>query len=283
MPKITVITDTDSSLPPQLAAAYGIHQVPIGIHFNGESYTTGLDIDDHSLFEKVDRLKRLPTTSAPNPSDFISEFEAAFEQGADEIICVCVSSKVSSTYSSAVTAREHFSGREIRVIDSLNLTMAQGFMTLTAAEAALQHASLDEIVALVEETGKKMHTFGMLPTLKYLALGGRVDKTVAGLADAINIKPILTVKDGKLDMLEKVRTRRKAIQRLLVLMEQSVHEEKIQRLSVFHANDSEGAAEMEALVREVLPCPAEIIIAEFTPGLSVHAGSGLIGAVVQTV
>lgn len=282
MPKIAIITDTDSSLPPQIAAAYGIRLVPIGIHFDGESYTTGLDIDDHSLFEKVDRLKRLPTTSAPNPSDFISEFEAAFEQGAEEIVCVCVSSKVSSTYDSAVTACEHFLGREIRVVDSLNLTIAQGFMTLAAAEAALNGASSDEIVALVEETGRKMHTFGMLPTLKYLALGGRVDKTVAGLADTISIKPILTVKDGKLDLLEKVRTRKKALQRLLVLVDQSVHKEKIKRLSVFHANDPEGAAEMEALVREVFPCPEEIVIAEFTPGLSVHAGSGLIGITVQT-
>lgn len=282
MPKIAIITDTDSSLPLQLAADHGIRQVPIGIHFNGESYTTGLDIDDHSLFEKVDRLKRLPTTSAPNPMDYIAEFETAFEQGAEEIVCVCVSSKISSTYSSALTACEHFPGREIRVIDSLNLTMGQGFIVLAAAEAAAQNASSDEIVALVEEIGKKMHTVGMLPTLKYLALGGRVDKTIAELADTIHIKPILSVKDGKLELLEKVRTRKKAIDRILVLLEQSVQQKKIIRLSVFHSNDLRGAEEMETLVRQALPCPEKIIIADFTPGLSVHAGSGLVGVVLQT-
>jgi DegV family protein with EDD domain len=118
MPKIAIITDTDSSLPAQLAADLGIHQVPIGIHFDDESYTTGVDIDDQLLFEKVEKLNRLPTTSAPSPADFVSAFEKAFSGGAEAIVCICVSSKVSSTYSSAVTACQQYAGRDIRVIDS---------------------------------------------------------------------------------------------------------------------------------------------------------------------
>ena len=282
MAKTAIITDTDSSLPTQIAAKYGIYQVPIGIHFDGKSYSTGLDIDDRLLFEKVDRLNRLPTTSAPNPADYINAYEAAFMQGAEEIVCICVSSRISATYCSAVTAREHFPGREIRVVDSLNLTMAQGFMVMTAAEAASSNASSAEIVDLVEETGKNLHVFAVLSTLKYLALGGRVDRKFALLADTINIKPILTMKDGKLDLLEKVRTHKKAVQRLLALVANAVQDKKIVRLALVHVNEVEGATEMETLLRRTFSCPPDITIAEFTPGLSVHTGSGVVGVVVQT-
>lgn len=281
MTRIAIITDSDSSLPPQIAADLGIHLVPIGIHFDKESFITGLDIDDHLLFEKVDSLQKLPTTSSPNPDDFIKSFKQAFAQGADAVICICVSSKISSTYSSAMTAREHFPDREIRVIDSLDLTMGQGFMAMAAAEAALRNSDPDEIVAIVEETRKKMHTMGVLPTLKYLALGGRVDKHIASFADAINIKPILTVIDGKLDLLEKVRTRKKAVTRMLDLLAQKVGDKKIERMAIVHADDLEGAREMETLVRDVFKCPETILIAEFTPGLSVHAGAGLVAVIIQ--
>lgn len=281
MKKIAIITDSDSSLPPQLAAEFGILQVPIGIHFGAESFTTGLDIDDHALFEKVDRLNKLPSTSAPNPDDFTRSFRQAFDAGADAIVCICVSSTISSTYSSAETAREHFPDRDILVIDALDLTMGQGFMVMAAAEAASNNASLAEIAAIVEETRKKLHTMAVLPTLKYLALGGRVDKRIARFSDTINIKPILTVKDGKLAMLEKVRTRKKAVLRMLDLLKEQVADKEIERLAIIHADDARGAGELEALVRKYFHCPEKIIIAEFTPGLSVHAGAGFIGVVIQ--
>jgi len=282
MPKVAIITDTDSSLPPQVAAKSGIYQVPISIHFDGKSYSTGLDINDRLLFNEVDHLNRLPTTSAPNPTDYIKAYETAFKQGAEEIVCVCVSSKISATYSSALTARENFPERGIRVVDSLNLTMAQGFMVLAAAEAASKNASSAEIVTLVEETGKKIHTFVMLPTLKYLALGGRVDKKIAMLADTINIKPILTVRDGKLDLFEKVRTHKKAVERLLALVANVVQDKNIVRLAVIHVNEEKRATEMESLLRNAFSCPTKITITELTPGLSVHTGSGVVGIVVQT-
>jgi len=282
MTKIAIITDTDSSLPPQMAAEHGIRQVPIGIHFDGESFTSGLDIDDRLLFEKVDQLNCLPTTTAPNPADFISAFELAFQEGSEAIVCICVSGEVSSTYASAVTAREHFPERDIRVIDSRNISMAQGFMVLAAAEAAARNASTSEIVELVGATGTKMCTFAVVPTLKYLALSGRVSKFVSGLANTLHIKPILAIKDGKLDLLEKVRTQTKAIDRMLVLLSKAARNKKIERVAIIHVNELAGAIEMEALLRKNFHCPEEIIIAEFTPGLSVHTGSGVVGVVFQT-
>jgi DegV family protein with EDD domain len=127
-----------------------------------------------------------------------------------------------------------------------------------------------------------MHTFAVLSTLKYLALSGRVGKFVAGLADTFNIKPILKVKDGKLDLLEKIRTRKKAIDRMISLLNESVQGKKIERVAVIHVNDPQGAVELEILLRAALPFSEKMIITEFTPGLSVHAGSGVVGVVVQT-
>jgi DegV family protein with EDD domain len=281
MKKIAIITDTDSSLPPDIAAQYGIRQVPITIHFDSETFTTGEDIDDRLLFEKIDRYNKLPTTSAPSPSAFACAFDSAFGAGADAIVCICVSSKISATYNSALNARELFAGREITVIDSLNLSMGQGFMALAAAECVQQGATVDEVVRLTAEVGNRMHTYAVLSTLKYLALSGRVGKLAAGMADTFDIKPILTVREGKLDMLEKVRSRKKAIERMLDLLCTDVDGKTIERAAIIHVNNLEGAHHLQQQLCTLLPCPASILMAEFTPGLSVHGGSGVVGVVVM--
>ncbi len=281
MKKIAIITDTDSSLPVELAGRYGIQQVPITIHFDGQTYTTGVDIDDRRLFEMIDRLKKLPTTSAPSPSAFAKAYEAAFTQGAEQIVCVCVSSKVSATYNSAVTACQDFPGREITVIDSLNLAMGQGFMVLTAAEAASQGASKEEIVRQVTAVGQGMRLFALLATVKYLAMSGRVGKLAAGMADTLNIKPILTVQEGKLELLERIRTRKKALERVLALTQAALSGKTIRRLAFLHVNNPQGAAELQERLCALIPCPAGAVTSEFTPGLSVHAGAGVVGIAFQ--
>lgn len=280
MNKIAIITDSDLSLPAELAEQHAIRQVPITIHFEGENYTTGVDIDDALLFEKVDKLNKLPTTSAPSPGAFASAFESALTAGAESIVCICVSSKVSATYNAALTACEQFPGRDIAVIDSLTLSMGQGFMVLAAAEAAQDGASKEEVIAQALDTGQRLHVYAVLSTLKYLALSGRVGKFAAGMADTLSIKPLLTIQDGKLDVLERIRTRKKAIERLLELAGQSADGKGIERLAIIHVNHPEGARELREQLCATLPCPQQIITANFTPGLSVHAGSGVVGVVL---
>jgi DegV family protein with EDD domain len=279
-PKIAIITDTDSSLPEDLAARYNILQVPITIHFNDQTYTSGVDIDDRSLFEIVDRVNKLPSTSAPAPSAFAGAYEQAFQQGADTVVCVCVSSKISSTYNSALTACESFAGRDIRVVDSLNLSMGQGFMALAAAQAAENGAGAAEVVDAANNTGKRLHLYAVLATLKYLSLSGRVGKLAAGMADTFNIKPILTARDGQLILLDKVRTRAKALARMNDLVRANVQDKGIQQIAVIHVNHPEGAAELSEQYSRDYPGAGDILIAEFGPGLSVHAGSGVVGVVV---
>ncbi|MBM3187356.1 MAG: DegV family EDD domain-containing protein [Chloroflexi bacterium] len=125
MPAIAIITDTDSSLPAGVAARYGIHQVPINVHFGDEVLATGIDIDDAQLFARVDREGKLPTTSAPAPGQFAEAYQAAFDAGADAVVCFCVSGEVSGTYNAAVVARDMTPERDITVMDSRQLSMGQ--------------------------------------------------------------------------------------------------------------------------------------------------------------
>ena len=256
--------------------------MPITVHFDDKVFTTGVDINDTQLFERVDRAKRLPTTAAPPPGAFVKAYQAAFDAGAESIVCICVSSKISATYSAALSACESFPGRTISVIDSLTLTMCQGFMALAAAEAVRAGASHEQVVERAVQVGQRSQVFGMLATLKYLAMSGRVGKIAAGMADTLNIKPVLTVRDGKLDMLEKVRTRRKAMERLVELIKGSLAGKKIERLALIHVCDPAGAQELHQQLCAALECPEQVVTVEFNPGLSVHAGAGLVGAVFVT-
>jgi len=279
MKKIAIVTDTDSSMPSELANQNDIRLVPITVHFGEESFTTGVDIDDNLLFKKVDQLKKLPTTSAPSTGSFSQAFQEAFDHGADSIICICVSSIISSTYNSALTAREMFPDKQIYVVDSLNLCMGQAFMALKAAEAARQGADEEEIIANILKLNERLYTIGYLTTLKYIAMSGRVGKLAAGMADTFNIKPIMTSQNGKLEVLERVRTQKNASLRIIELTAQFLKGRAIERTAIFHANNLEGALTLEKQIRAIMPFPETYIMAEFTPGLSVHTGAGVVGIV----
>lgn len=277
MPQVAVITDTDSSLPASLAQQLNVIQVPITVHFASESFSTGLDIDDQALFERIDRTGQLPTTSAPSPSAFAKAFQAALDGGADSIVCICVSSRISSTYNSAITAREEFPTRQISVIDSLSLSVGQSFMVIQAAQAAQAGLPHDEVAACAANLVGRGQIFGSLTTLKYLAMGGRVGKLAAGMADMLNIRPILKGTEGKLDLLEKVRTHRAAMDRLAELIIQAAQGRPLEYAAFTHVNNPQDVSVLESRLREHLQFPDQVLTAEFTPGLSVHAGRGLIG------
>jgi DegV family protein with EDD domain len=282
MPKITIVTDTNSSLPHHISSKHNIVQVPIHIQFGDKSYITGEDINDERLFKIIDEQNVLPTTAAPSPSAFKEAFQAAFENKADQVICICCSSEVSATYNAAVMASELFPERDISVVDSRQLCLAEGFQVLHAAKAAEKGMNKEEILNMIQDLQERTHVFGALPTLKYLAMGGRVGKLAAGFADTFNIKPILTSRDGNLELLEKVRTWRKARERLIELAAGCTDGKDIQEIGLIHVNNKEGVVKLHEMLAEKLSLPETALTAEFTPGLSVHTGSGVIGFVLVT-
>jgi len=277
MSTIAIITDTDASLPKAVSKRYGIQQVPITVNFGTEVLKTGIDIDDAGLFERVDREGTLPTTAAPAPGDFTTAYDNAFENGAETVLCFCVSSEISATYGAAVAARQTMPERDIQVVDTLNLTMGQGYMVLAAAEAAKGGKPVPEILSIVDQIRARSQMYAVLPTLKYLAMSGRVGSLAAGFADVISIKPILTVRDGKLDLLERVRTLKKAWKRAIELSKEAVGTNKVEQMSIVHVNAESEAKEFYNQLSQVVSFSGEVLFAELTPGLSVHSGAGMVG------
>jgi len=280
MPKIAIITDTDASLPLELARKNGITQVPIIVQFGEQSFRAVYDIDDAETFRRIDQDGRLPTTAAPSPGAFGEAYRSAFEAGAEAVLCFTVSSAVSATYAAACAAADLLPGRTVRVVDTRNLTMGQGWMVLAAAEAVADGASIEQAIAAANEIGERAHLYAALATLKYLAMSGRVGQVTAGIANVLNVKPILTIRDGKLDLLERVRTQTKAWDRAIELTVQAAGGKPVERMSIVHVNAPEAARQFESRLRATLACPAEITYAELTPGLSVHSGSGMVGVVM---
>lgn len=282
MKNIAIITDTDSSLPVDLIMQYGIRLVPINLIIDGENYETGVDIDDRLLFEKLDKFIQYPTTAAPSPAAFASAFKAAIHEGAQTIICICVSSKVSTAFNSATLASQMFQ-HDIVVIDSQNLSMGQGFMVLTAAESVLNGATREEVLEHLVNIGKRIHTFAVLPSLKYIALSGRLNKHSANIADILDIKPILTVQNGKLEVVSRQRTSKKAIEKMLELVFCACDGKTIERVAIIHADSPEKAVTLQDNVNSIAPGMKHFILAEFSPGLSIHTGPKTIGITALTL
>jgi DegV family protein with EDD domain len=277
MPPVTIITDTDSSIPPEIATKLNIHQVPINIHFGDVSLRATVDLNDADLFERVDRGEKYPTSSAPSPGQFAQAYQDAFSAGAESVICYCVSAEVSATYNAALQACSDFEGRDIMVVDTRSLSLGQGFLAIAAAEAAQSGASKGEILAHTADMGNRAYLFAALSTLKYLAKSGRLPALQASFGNLLNVKPILTIKDGKLDLLERMRTRKKAWARVIELAAAAAGDAPVERLAIIHINALDEAGQFLEGLKSKMQVPEDVFYAELTPGLSIYGGTGLVG------
>jgi DegV family protein with EDD domain len=279
MSKIAIITDTDSSLSLEFSKARGIQMVPIMIQFGEKSLRDVFDINNPETFSRINQEGKLPTTSAPSPGQFAEAYKAAFDSGAESVLCFTVSGEVSATYAAAMNACDTLPGKDITVIDTRSLTMQQGFMTLAAAEAVSRGASKEETIAAAMDVRDRSQMYAALATLKYLAMSGRVGHLAASVANVLNVKPILTIRNGKLDLLEKIRTQSKSWNRTIELTKEAAAGRQIERMCIIHVNVPEAASQFEKLLRSQMDCPSEISVAELGPGLSIHSGVGMVGVV----
>ncbi len=272
MGKIKIMTDSASSLPDFLVEKLNIEVVKIPVSCEGEDIPT----DTLDEFYQILQVGKLPKTSAPAPGDFLEKFREVLKDY-DTIISIHISGKVSATYQSACLAREMLPEKDIHVIDSNNISMATGFMVLTAARKVIEGWTVDDIVPLLDKIKDRVGGMVVLPTLKYLAKSGRVSQVQALLGNILSIKPILVINSGEVKVIDKTRSVGSSLNRMLELAQGRLGKSRLQ-VAVIHSNAVEKAGEFLDKVKDRFNC-SQSFISEMGPGLAVHGGPNMIGLV----
>jgi DegV family protein with EDD domain len=281
MSKIAVVTDSCASIPEPMIAALDIHWVAYYIHRGKEVLRDLVTAQRDEFFQWLSTADELPTTASPGPGDYLTIYEKlAQEKGADEIISIHMTSAGSGAYQAAkaaqAMAQERLPGVRIEVIDTRNVSMCHGWMVIEAARAAQAGKSLDEIAALVNEMIPITCMIQTADTLKYLYMGGRIGRAKHLVGTLLNIKPLIGMEDGVIVPLGTVRSRKRAYQKMVDMMEATAGRMGKIKIAYVHAAAREEAERIKAMVETRLTC-VESIIAELSPALGVHTGPGTAG------
>ena len=219
---VRIVTDSTADIPLPVAASLGITVVPLTVSFGNESYLDGIELDNETFFQKLQASKTLPKTSQPPPGAFQEAFIRLIDEGADGIIAILLSSKLSGTYQSAVTARdtltEEYQRVPIELIDSSSVSMGIGYTAMQAAQEAKQGVALETIKEHAVDRLERTRILFALDTLEYLSKGGRIGGASALVGNILSIKPILSFKEGTVVPIERPRTRAKAYARISQLV-----------------------------------------------------------------
>jgi len=270
--RVKIVTDSASDIPAEIARGLGITIVPCNVHFGQNTYRDGVDLTGEEFFNKMATSPTLPTTSQPAVGVF-EEVYRRLAQETDQIVSISLPKKLSATYNSALLAAQALPQLEIVIIDSTQVCMAQGWLAIIAARAARQGMGLAEIVALVEDTIPRLRLIALLDTLEYVQKGGRIGKASALLGTLLNVKPLIQVLDGEALPLENVRTRRKALQRLVEIVGDLG---PLQEVAVMHANAPATAQQLVEMLAPLHP-PERILVGQVGAILGTHAGPGAVG------
>ncbi len=278
MSRVAILTDSTAYLPSDLTNLYNIKVIPLKIHWNGETFRDGIDLTPAEFYTRLESQSETPTTSQPSIQAFTEEFERLAER-CDGIIVPLISSGISGTVDSARTAAAQFTKVPVEIIDSHSTTAGLALVVLAAARAAEAGQSLAEVTKITQTAVNNLSLFFVVDTLKYLHRGGRIGGASRYLGSALNIKPILYFNDqGKLDALERVRTRGKALDRLVELVMEKVNG-NAPHIGIIHANTCERAELVKEKLTERIHCE-EIHTLELSPAIGVHVGPGTLGVAV---
>lgn len=272
---VKIITDTTSCLSPEFAHRYQIPVIPQVINFGEESYLEGVNLDNATFMQKLRNSKELPKTAAPPPELFSREFQRLVPLG-DPILCIHPSSEVSGTVRSATVAAMDFPQADIRIIDTRVIASPLGSIVEQAAIWAAEGLEIDELVINVEELMHRARVFFLVSTLDYLARGGRIGNASALLGSVLQIKPILTVRNGKVDQYEKERTHKRALHRLIEIVCEQSNGNHNNMVTVMHADVPEEAKTLARELQGNLKLPVTPTITDVPPAIVTHGGPGIL-------
>jgi len=267
---VKVVTDSTADLPVQLAQELGITIVPVYVRFGKEVYRDGVDISCDEFYHRLIEGSVHPTTSQPTPADFADVY-SKLSRETDEIVSIQITSKLSGTYNSALQGRELAeTGCHIEVVDSLSGSMGLGLIAMAAARLAEAGESLQGVMAEIRRTIPNIHLLGVLDTLKYLLLGGRIGKVKALLGSVLNVKPLLTLRDGELLPVGQAHTRSKGVERLHDFVKNALN---IQELAIVHSTIPDEAGSLRERIGSIFD-KRRIHLARLGPALGAHFGPG---------
>lgn len=279
--ELRIVTDSVSDLPQALVDRYQIVVVPACIRFGNETYLDGVEITHQEMYRRMLEEDEVPKSSQPSPGQFLEAYKEVAVQGAS-ILSIHVTAKSSGVWQSASLARSMLPEADIEVIDSASISMGTGFLILEAAQAIEAGRSKGEVLALVEDIKSRMNVYATVGTLKYLRLSGRVGHMQEIFGSFLDMKPIIAVEDGVVKAIDKVRTRKKALDRVIELTKQAVGTESLINAAVMHTAVEEEALGFKERVGKHFNCQV-LLFGEAGIALGVNAGPGVLGIVAYRV
>lgn len=275
--KVAIVVDGTAYLPEELIQKYNMHVIPLLVNWGGESLRDNVDITADQFYARLQTEKEMPTTSQPSPGDFLEIYKKAAET-ADSIVCVTISSELSGTYASAIAARDMMDGFPIEVVDSKSTVMGLGFMALAAAEAVAAGADHKEAAAKASALVPRMRLLFVVDTLEFLHRGGRIGGASRFVGTLLSVKPILTLADGKVEPLDKVRTRKKALAKMLSIAENDLRGQTNFRIAVQNAAAPADGNKIANEVKKKFGL-TDVIQSNISPVIGTHVGPGSIAIV----
>lgn len=270
--KIGIVTDSTCDLPNNLIQDLGIKVVPLFINIDNKGYLDGVDISRTEFYTNLPHYKYHPSTGTPGTDAFTKAYQALTGEGCDQILSIHISRSLSATVEIARTAAREFQDIPVTVRDSGQLSIGTGFQVEAAARMAGEGRSLSELTGALDEIKSRTYVAAQLDTLEYLRRSGRMNAFMAGIGSLLQLKPILTMKNGHPGS-ERVRTRARADSRLTAMLKKY---SPIERFALLHANATQRADEFLSKIRHLIP-EGEILTMDITPVIGSHIGPGAMG------
>ena len=277
MANVAFVTDSASDLDPAVAEAAGIRIVPLSVTFGTESYRAGVDLSTDEFWKRMTAPNApFPKTAASSPGEFKAVYDEAFAGGADAIVTIHVSHKLSGSIKSAEIAAGMLPDREIHIVDSQGASMAEGILAFMGLEMAARGMSAEEIAGVLRDRASDLRMYVSLETLEYLKKGGRISGTQAAIGTLLSVRPIIAVEDGVVETADKPRTRAKSRERCIEL----ICARPIERVAILHTMAPDIDEFKDEVVRRSGVDPASVMVSIVGSSVGPHLGPGCVGAAV---